>query len=38
MQLLYVKLILYRKELFSKRGDVPTFTLYYNNYTDAYIM
>ena len=24
MQLFYVKLILYKKELFSKRGDVPT--------------
>ena len=27
MQLLYVKLTLYKKELISKRGDVPTFIL-----------
>ena len=27
MQLLYVKLTLYKKELFSKRGDVPTLIL-----------
>ena len=27
-QLFYVKLTLYKKELFSKRGDVPTFLLY----------
>ena len=28
MQLFYVKLTLHKKELFSKRGDVPTFILY----------
>ena len=27
MQLFYVKLTLYKKELLSKRGDVPTFIL-----------
>ena len=27
MQLFYVKLTLYRKKLFSKRGDEPTFIL-----------
>ena len=27
MQLFYVKLTLYKKELFSKRGDVPTLVL-----------
>ena len=34
MQLFYVKLTLYQKELFSKRGDVPTlYCRYYSEFT-----